>query len=350
MLNTIRTLSLLVLILTFFSCSEKYETEAGIPGIFASLNSNVKSSGEQTVIRVFTAEGQEVTEESLIQVNGEVISGNIFASEAEGVYEISAFYLNLEAEKLHVRYHDGSEINYRKRILVEDYTGTWCGWCPRVSHGMKLLDEVTEDDIVFIAIHRAPTGTSDPYNYTNAAELEAMINTPGYPKGFINRIHQWRFPEPFNINQVVRFKQNENPKLGLAVESELVGNKIEFTIKTEFARDFQNLKLVVQLLENGLIHPQVNYTDFYGGQNPIPNYVHDYTLRKTFTHILGDEIPASETKEHNLWIRAFSEDVPDFIENTDKLDIVAFIVNEDNEVINVRLAKVGENQVFEYID
>ena len=350
MKNSFIKLSIFIsFVICMVSCTEKYETIAGASNVFATHNSSTRTLGQETHIRVFTEEGLEVTEESMIYVNDELISGNTFTSNEVGFFEVKAIYVNLEAPKLFIEYQSEGEKNYRKRVLVEDYTGTWCGWCPRVSHAMKLVKNISED-VVFIAIHRAPTGTADPYNYTNASELEAMINTPGYPKGFVNRVHQWRFPEPFNIQQVLEFTHGPNPKLGLAINSSSNNNNLSVEVKVDFAQDFENLKIVVQLLENGLVYPQVNYTDYYGGENPIASYVHDYTLRQTLTHILGDEIPSEASKTNNSWSKNISINIPEAVENSNKIDLIAFVVNESNEVVNVRLAKVGEEQGFEYLD
>ncbi|MCH8533445.1 MAG: Omp28-related outer membrane protein [Flavobacteriaceae bacterium] len=340
---------LIVFIVVLFtkSCSEKYETVSGESFIFITINGSSKIVGSETQIRVFSEKGEELTDDSQIYVNEQVIEGNTFVTDEVGVYEIKANYFETESEPVSVQYHDESEIFFKKRVLVEDYTGTWCGWCPRLSHAMKLVDEVTNDDVVFIAIHRAPTGTSDPYNYVFAEELEQMINTPGYPKGFINRIHQWKFPEPLNINQVIEFSQNPSPKLGLALNSEIIGNDINLVVKGRFEKDYQDLKVVVQLLENGLIWPQVNYTEYYNGDNPIENYRHDYTLRKTITDILGDEIPNSLTVEGSNWQEEYTIEIPEVIENQSQLQLVAFIVNNNNEVVNVRQSYVGEVQEFE---
>lgn len=335
--------------LCLVSCTEKYETIAGATNVFATHNSSTRTIGQVTHIRVFTEDGLEVTEESVIYVNDELISGNTFTSNEVGFFEVKAVYVNLEAPKLIVEYQTEEEKNYRKRVLVEDYTGTWCGWCPRVSHAMKLVKNIS-DDVIFIAIHRAPVGTADPYNYTKASELEAMINTPGYPKGFINRIHQWKFPEPFNIQQVLEFTHGPNPKLGLAINSSVNNNNLSVEVKIDLAQDFENLKLVVQLLENNLVYPQVNYTDYYDGNNPIQAYIHDYTLRQTITPILGEVIPSFETKLGITWTKSLNLTIPEAVEDINKLDIIAFVVNQDNEVVNVRLSKLDEVQDFEFLE
>ncbi|WP_127845383.1 Omp28-related outer membrane protein [Psychroflexus aestuariivivens] len=344
--------ALITVLFLLLGCSEKYETIEGVSGmsnIFATYNSSTQTIGEETIIRVFTEEGEEITDESIISVNGENIQGSSFIADEVGLYEIEASHANQKAPNLTVEYHDGSQKYFKKRVLIEDYTGTWCGWCPRVSYAMKKVQEI-KDEVVFLAIHRAPSGTADPYNYTNAEPLEQMINAPGYPKGFINRIHQWDFPEPFKIYQVVEFTHGSNPKLGLAINSSLNNDKITINVKVDFAQDFQNLKLVVQVLENGLVWPQVNYTDYYEGLDPVENYVHDYTLRSTLTNILGDEIPNAQTRIDNEWQKTIEYEISNIVEDESQLDIIAFVVDENNEVVNVRKASLGENQDFEILD
>jgi hypothetical protein len=131
------------------------------------------------------------------------------------------------------------------------------------------------------------------------------------------------------------------------MSSSLQNNTIDLRVEVQFAKDFENTRLVVYLLENALVYPQVNYTSFYGGVNPISDYVHNYTLRTTLTDILGDEIASSETRTGNFFERDFNFQVPDVIEDATQIDFVAFIVDEEGNVINVRKASLGVNQEFE---
>lgn len=41
----------------------------------------------------------------------------------------------------------------RKRVLVEEYTGTWCGWCPEVFVNVSQLKDSRPDDFVTIVFH-----------------------------------------------------------------------------------------------------------------------------------------------------------------------------------------------------
>ncbi|MGM0635024.1 MAG: Omp28-related outer membrane protein [Bacteroidota bacterium] len=338
---------LLVSTILLWSCEEKYEILEGVSDIYITSESgnNRPLIGSEIVLNIYTNNGTDVTEECDIYVNDELLDSNTFSSNEVGTFTIIAVYQNLEAN-YQVEFHDGSDQVFKKRVLIEDYTGTWCGWCPRVSHAMKLVAEQT-DKVVFSAIHRAPTGTGDPYNFTEAQSLEQLINTPGYPKGFINRMTQWEFPEPDNTAQVLAFTQGERPELDFAVTSEIVAeNMLQAKINVLFTNAHDNIKLVVYLQENGLVYPQVNYTAHYDGENPIENYVHNYTLRATLTDILGEEIPSEEALPGTIYSRNFNFEIPEVVEDINQLDIVAFVIDANNEVINVRKSKIGETQEF----
>ncbi|MBS3739380.1 MAG: Omp28-related outer membrane protein [Psychroflexus sp.] len=352
-MKCIRFFILFILVIVFNSCSEEYNIEEGISGIYIETDKSYSLVNETITITVKT-EGEspeEITDLATIYANGKDISSSNFTTEELGTVSLKASYLNLESNPIDVIFHDGTlTTNYVKRVLVEDYTGTWCGWCTRVSDAIKKLDDQT-DDAVFVAIHRAPSGTQDPYNFEEAALLEQTLGVAGYPKGFLNRTTQWNFPENENVGQALALTQGANPKLGIKMNSTLSGNSISLTVDVEFARNFQDLKLVVYILENGLIYPQVNYSPtLYDGENPIQDYIHDYTLRETLTHILGDDVPNANTRLGQSYSRFFEFDVPDSIENTENLDFVAILLDADGNALNSRKSSLGEQQDYEILE
>lgn len=65
--------------------------------------------------------------------------------------------------------------------LVEEFTGTWCGWCPRGMVGLEKLSEDYGEKIITIAVHNG-----DPMeieNYTGIVET----NVSGFPAMLIDR-------------------------------------------------------------------------------------------------------------------------------------------------------------------
>ena len=60
--------------------------------------------------------------------------------------------------------------------LVEEATGTWCGWCPRGSVGLKMLNKLFRDDVVTVAVHH-----DDPMQLPGY-----VLNTTNFPSCQIN--------------------------------------------------------------------------------------------------------------------------------------------------------------------
>lgn len=335
--------------LLIIGCNTDYEILKSVESINLQADSSVRTAGETITFTVTNNNGEPLTAEATIFIDGAPITGNTFTSDEVGTFLAKATYMGIESEAIEIRFHDGSETNFVKRVLIEDYTGTWCGYCPRVAHAIELAKQQS-DKIVAVAIHRpssVPTSSVyDPYNF-DASELEATLSAEGYPKGFLNRKTQWSFPEPNNIGQVLTLTQGANPKLGLAINSTVSNGTISMEVSTKFANDFSNLRLVVYVLENGLIYDQHNYTTYYGGASIIEDFEHNHTLRATLTHILGDAIGNTETVTGNTYTRTFNVAVPANVANASNLEFVAFIVDQNGNALNVRQALPGDTQDFE---
>lgn len=85
---------------------------------------------------------------------------------------------------------DARDDVYRMPV-VEENTGTWCGWCPRGIVGMEKLREKYEDDIALIAIH---TGADTKANGIMDAVV-GYYGATGAPSCIINRL---RTGDPYN--------------------------------------------------------------------------------------------------------------------------------------------------------
>ena len=64
---------------------------------------------------------------------------------------------------------------FKKRVLIEDYTGTWCGNCTRVAYAIDQVN-AESDKAVTVAIHNG----NDPYHFDGIAPLKNLIlpNSP----------------------------------------------------------------------------------------------------------------------------------------------------------------------------
>lgn len=342
-------IGLFLFAITLFSCSADYKILESVESISLTADSSIKIIGETIVFTVKTNNGTDITQEALLTINSNEIDGNTFVSDAVGSFTVQAEYSGVLSEPVTVNFHDGSEINFVKRVLIEDYTGTWCGNCPRVAHAIELAKEQT-DKIVAVAIHRASSnpadGSYDPYNF-DSSELETYLGMVAYPKALLNRMTRWQPLEQNNITQVINLTQGENPKLGLAITNEVTASTINLEVKVKFSKDFEALNLVVYIVENGLIHKQVNYTSFYGGAPYLDFFQHDHTLRTCLTPLFGEPLLSSQTSVGKTFTKNFSVPIPSTIENKNNIEFVAFITGADNKTINVRKAIKNTEQAFE---
>lgn len=336
------------IVLAFSSCESDYTVLKSIDSVILTADTTIKLTGEPITFTVSNAAGDDLTSQSEIFVNGSSIEGNVFTSEELGYFEVKAVYMGVESNPVTVNFHDGSEINFKQRVLIEDYTGTWCGFCPTVAHAIELVKAQTENAVP-VAIHRPTSNPNslnyDPYNY-DASELEALLSSAGYPKGYLNRMTLWQSPQPNYINQVVALTQGVNPKLGLAMNATVENGTINLDVNVKFGKDFSNIKLVVYVLENGLIYEQHNYTEYYNGEDVIEDFEHNHVLRECLTPILGETITGNTTIA-NTYTKSFTAPVPANFENVANIEFVAFVIDANGNSLNVRSALPGDVQEFE---
>ncbi|PZR20498.1 MAG: hypothetical protein DI539_10630 [Flavobacterium psychrophilum] len=340
-------------LLIVIGCSTDYEILESQSNLSLTADKSVQVIGNPVTFTVKDTKGNDLTENAEFYVDGTKIEGNTFTSDVVGNFEVTAVYNSVTSSALLINYHDGTGINFRKRMLIEDYTGTWCGWCPRVAYAIEQVHHQTEDAVA-IAIHGPgsnPNDTGyDPYTFnTTAFEKEAGL-APGYPKGYLNRNIQWAFPEPDNISQAIALTQGENPKLGVAMTSTVADGTISMDVNVMFGKDFNNnLKLVVYVLENGLIYEQHNYTSYYDGVDVLEDYEHNHVLRDCLTGMTGEAISVDQTKIGQTYTRTFNVAVPANVANAANIEFVAFILDETGRVINVRKTAPGETQEIELL-
>ena len=68
----------------------------------------------------------------------------------------------------------------KKRTLLEEYTGTWCGWCVRGFVGLEKLAELYPDEYVLIAYHN-----SDPMEIMPSDYFPSRVE--GFPTSWMDR-------------------------------------------------------------------------------------------------------------------------------------------------------------------
>lgn len=352
------------IILILFSCGTEEEV---VPDTLTiTLSSPEIYLGNPITFSAVSQNNGTVTSTAQFFVNGEQIEGSTFTPIVENEQNTVYAVWNGMTSNL-LTFSSIEEIvlpdTYTKKVLVEDYTGTWCGYCPGMNNVLNHFTAYSPN-VIPVAIHC----DADPYRFEFQQQLQQRYGTTGLPKAQIERVYPLSlYSENFLIDycgtnaeyyhNLIQPYLDEPAPLGLAINSARNGMALNFEVKIGFlVNEIPNAKLVVYLLEDGLIHEQTNF--FAGDGNPdcnysvfpyqIPDFEHNHVLQKSYTDIFGDEIPASQIVADGIYSRNFSVNIPSNVENPENLSLVAFVMgNENNEVINVQMTHVGENQDFD---
>lgn len=325
-------IALFLIIITLFSCKKEEITDLFLS---VSKESIVANGTDYTVLTVTDLTGKDVTSKVQILKNEVPYDNTSFVSETMGNFYFKAEYEGLvsNTEKINV----GAVIKHTKNLLIEDYTGTWCGYCPRVSEAIKSVLK-RKNVVVVIAIH---DDNDMPFSQVELLKTEFEIE--GFPTSMIERTYKWPYPEDeYGLTQ--GFSRPAN--CGISLESGYNETRANVKVSVEFAGAYKNSsKLVVYVTEDKLYYSQANFYPDYGA-NPIANFEHNHVLRLSLTHVLGDNISTDFTE---IYTQNFQFELGKT--KADNVSIVAFVVDkQSNETLNSRTVKLGETAAFQYIN
>lgn len=312
-----------------------------------------KALRNQTIqFKLLNPDGTDASDEAEFYVNNNLIEGSTFSSNQAGNYTVFALYDNGVSQSEEIAF----EIFIPKRkVVYEDYTGAWCGWCVRVTNAVRLLKEQS-DDVVIIAIHN-----NDAMSFPQEAQLRGEFGVVGFPTAKVNRVDTAPNPEdsPAGINFALTHA-GEETDLTIAIETQLNGDNL--VIETQLMSENNipsSYKMVVYIYQNGLIYPQTNYyvntpgSPYYQMGNPIPDFVHDDVLEASLTNIFGDPIPS--TTAFDVYSRTFSavnlsqygHTTPPNSYDPTRFGVAVYVVDQNNRAINAQHVKAGQSINFE---
>lgn len=167
-----------------------------------------------------------------------------------------------------------------KKMVSEEATGTWCGWCPRGTEWMDFMAENYPDDFIGIAVHNADPMTVTAYD-------NGLNNFPGfsgYPSVIIDRNAIW---DPSDMEDILPdYLARIAP-----IAPELTSASIDVATRTltvgasaEFVTQLDNIdyRFNVVLTEDDVTGTGSGYaqTNYYSGPaaptDPIPGYGSDW--------------------------------------------------------------------------
>ena len=333
--------------------------------IILSFNQSDYIIGDEGVFVVKDNFNNIITEESEVTVNGEIVTTNPFSFDQGAVYEFIATYQGLISNTITIEIFDpsdysdttsfistGSPSNFTKKVLLEDFTGTWCPQCPPAA--AALANAVNSNANIFgVGYHY-----NDPMQIPETAFWTNHYNVTGFPTVYVNGPDtRWNYSSMSQVNNEL----SEEATLGLSVEAEIVGGKLDLELNIGFkSSPVEEVKLMIYLIEG-----TATSSSPQSGSSQGTNYVHNDILREVYTDQLGDVIPPSNTLSGGIYTRTMTGlDIPENTTDFNDLKVVVFVRNtytktfvdyfnqtHENsphyDIYNVQEVHVGETASFD---
>ncbi len=248
--------------------------------------------------------------------------------------------------------------DFLRKILLEEHSGTWCGWCPLAKETSEKL--TANARVIAVEIHFNDEMTADKEKIFNP--LKSKYGYPAWPSGMVNRRRSivgttfiigesdWAA----NVDDLLKI---EKISAGIALESSLKGSELTVMshVKIQTASD-ENLGLGIYLVEDKVAgFPQANYAsrdtrfqryDAFSKPSMIENYLHRNVARDALAPLIGGlTIPLAATKNAKTFRKLFKITLPSSILIKENCKIIAFLMNQKtNEIVNVQVCEIGKTQ------
>lgn len=253
----------------------------------------------------------------------------------------------------------------KRRVIIEDHTGAWCGWCPTGSQTLKDLVDEYGDMVIPVQIHNNDGMSAPTENYQR--ELAQALGLSGYPGGSTNRI-RWNIQGETQIMTHPAYwpsftdslLDDTNPLSEVPILVEIAdwsinGTTLVATIRATVEKDYDNAQLRFNLiiLEDGVTGSgsgwdQENYLSnregyedhpYYSKPNPVTNYIHDNVARYYVGGSWGvnGDFPAA-VKAGDVYEHTFTQDISQFVSNPNNVWIAGMVQEyavEGNSLTNV---------------
>lgn len=245
-------------------------------------------------------------------------------------------------------------VSFTQKILIEEHSGTWCGWCPLSKETLARLTQ--NPNIVGVEIHYNDKLTMLDEVYV---PLKNVYGYPAWPSGMINRKKNvagstYIISEADWEKNTTAILTNSTTDIGLSIDSKMIGDEIQIFTKIKFSqsRGTEKFGLGIYLVEDNVEkHPQINYargmSQFakYKAYN-LPAVIEDikhYNVARGVVapHIGGHPIPASASDKLSTFSKLFKYKINNKDINLQNCNIIAFIMNEKNEIQNVNYCTLG---------
>lgn len=254
-------------------------------------------------------------------------------------------------------------LNFKRRALMIQFTGTGCGYCPGMTNALHIVmeDEFIAEHTVLTAAHRY--NSNDPA-YLAGYALDQAMGVSGYPSLVVDMYYITGYYQYIDYikEMVTTSLERTSVKAGIAATSIVEDDQVIITATVKAAEETK-LRIGAWLIEDGIYGQQSNYGVAEGDFNTHDNCIRVADSKVATTdytgHAIGpvDEdgnvqaIKKGETAEYTFTIDLKDKWV------REKCSIVIFVTapervqNQEYFFVNNVIEIPLEGEVaFEYVD
>jgi len=296
---------------------------------------------DEISFKVVNESGVDVTSSATVtRDNGVRVSTNKTYISTPGTYGYYAYIGSVQSATIFVVASAPPPSPYRQNVYLENIISTNSS-----SFSISTESEFSNSRRPYCKI--ADFHVNDSMQTPEGGILLTQYALTNGPFVYMNR----RTSLPFGATMTIRVDEETQKRspLGIALESTITGNILNFRVKVGFSVNCTfPLNVACFLLEDSLIYNQTSPTF---PNPPIVGFVHDNVFRKTLFEVRsGDPIPPSAQVNGTVWEKNYSFNLSNF--NPNHCEIMVFVQYGSNEygrsgILNVQGVKAGQNKGFE---
>lgn len=245
-----------------------------------------------------------------------------------------------------------------KKVIVEDMTGTWCGYCPR---GTTVMADIlnTYPNAIGIGDH-----VSDTYQNSYTSAVDNDMNNYGYPGGMVDRFFYTGQSEVVMSTSYWKSKTASRllttTPVAVYISSTYNSStrQLNATVYANFVGSASgDMRISCVLIEDSVVGSQTNYmgngcsdpdpsSPWYSYPCNITNFIHLDVCRGNLAPTWGTAgvIPSSVTSGQNF-SQSYSYTIPASY-NASSMSIVGFVSyyatsNTARSILNSSVVRIG---------
>lgn len=245
------------------------------------------------------------------------------------------------------------DIAFARRVVCEEMTGTWCGFCPRGIVGLELMKESHPGLFIPVSIH-----SNDPLEIDSLSDYsykEFIASCPGAPMCNVNRRLTG---DPF-IDIQRLFNLESAAENHLAIETEAVWDedgriRIRSVYYSDIDMEAPSFRIAYTLTEDSITgYAQTNY--YAGGRNgemygwedkedPAKDVVFNDVARAIFGSYSGIPLPAEPMDALTRYEHEYTVGLPATVNDARNIHIIGQIIDAGtNCILNASSTDVKGN-------